>query len=426
MEHVDRTYEVHKFGGAALADNERIFKNAADIANIVSDGHTRIVVVVSAQGKTTDALLEKMRAMDPGLQLGDPAVDLMLSTGETQSVALMLAALKRSGIQDAVHMAAHQLPMELADGTNGRSAGFVQGINGQKFLDTFGNHRVIVTPGFVGIDKAGGTRTMGRGGSDLSAVAFAYAIQKILGIKIPAIFEKEVAAVLAANPNIVKNAKRLPFASYHDCRRLLAASDDQFIAPRAAKAAESLGVRMVFQQAACFLPPGQEQKFPGTIIDVRREDDPSIEADSDLRALAIRAFTLYDYSDEDQGAVLDGLEQMRIAEQDTAENSQGGGHKIILPYLKERDKEEARAEKLARLPLRNRRDVGVLRIMHPALLEAQGHVNAQVRRVMAKSSYPFIVKSEEECVVVQVNVNDIEHAANALAKEFDLCESEAA
>ena len=154
---------VQKYGGSSLADAGRVRKAAQRVAELVRQGE-RLVVVVSAQGDTTDLLLEKLTA--------DPVpreLDAYLSAGEQLSAALMAMALQEQGVS-TVSLSGWQAGL-LTDGNHTDAR--VLGLCNDRILRELDQGNTVVVTGFQGINARGDITTLGRGGSDTTAVALA-------------------------------------------------------------------------------------------------------------------------------------------------------------------------------------------------------------------------------------------------------------
>lgn len=155
---------VQKYGGSSLADRQRIHNAAQKVAQQVNWGN-QVVVVVSAQGDTTDDLLDRLITRKPDSR----ELDAYLSSGEQQSAALMAMALQELGIP-AVSLSGWQAGL-LTDShhTDAR----VLGLTGDRIQKELSRGKTVVVTGFQGVDINGDITTLGRGGSDTTAVALA-------------------------------------------------------------------------------------------------------------------------------------------------------------------------------------------------------------------------------------------------------------
>ena len=157
---------VQKYGGTSLGDAGLIRRAAERTAELVRQGH-RVVTVVSAQGHTTDELAEKAMELNP--RAAQRELDACLSAGEQISAALMAMAVEAAGVP-AVSLTGWQAGIR-TDGVHGSAA--IQEIRCRRILEELDRGRAVVVAGFQGISPEGNITTLGRGGSDTSAVALA-------------------------------------------------------------------------------------------------------------------------------------------------------------------------------------------------------------------------------------------------------------
>lgn len=157
---------VQKYGGTSLGDAKRIQAAAGRIAELSRQGHD-LVVVVSAQGKTTDVLTETALQIHPSPSGRE--MDAYLSAGEQMSAALMAMALQSQGC-DAVSLGGWQAGI-LTDSVHTNA--LIQAVEVTRIRKELKKGRIVVVTGFQGIDSEGDITTLGRGGSDTTAVALA-------------------------------------------------------------------------------------------------------------------------------------------------------------------------------------------------------------------------------------------------------------
>jgi aspartate kinase len=192
---------VSKFGGSSLASTAHVFAVAHRVAAVSSDGRP-VVVVVSAQSDTTDKLLHQAGQYgDLSLPSAGREVDQLLATGENASAALLALSLQRIGVP-AVSVTGSQAGIE-AVGPAG--AGLISRIDPRPVHSLLRDGHVVVVAGFQGVNRAGDVVTLGRGGSDTTAVALAAA----LGTAACEIFT-DVDGVYSADPRLVPDAAVLP------------------------------------------------------------------------------------------------------------------------------------------------------------------------------------------------------------------------
>ena len=157
---------VLKFGGSSVADTAKVYAAARKLAALQRQGH-QVVGVLSAQGKETDRLLALAREVDP--DCSGREVDALLSTGETCSISLCGLALKRLGIP-ALGLTGWQAGLQ-TESTHGGAR--VLGLSNDRIAQELSRGKIVLGAGFQGIDALGDITTLGRGGSDTTAVALA-------------------------------------------------------------------------------------------------------------------------------------------------------------------------------------------------------------------------------------------------------------
>ena len=221
---------VLKFGGSSLATAERIRLVAERIAERHRQGDA-VVAVVSAQGDTTDDLLDRLHELAP--QPPAREVDMLLATGEQQSAALMAATLSTLGVP-AVSLTGWQAGIA-TDRSHRRAR--IHGIAPQRIRRLLASGRVVVVAGFQGVSEGGDVTTLGRGGSDLTAVALAASLGGTCEIY------SDVDGVYTADPRIVPDARRLEAIGYDEMMEL-AALGAQVLQGRAVESAWQHGVEV--------------------------------------------------------------------------------------------------------------------------------------------------------------------------------------
>lgn len=199
---------VKKFGGSSVATTEKILAVAQRILS-EKKPDDKIVVVVSAMGDTTDNLINLAEEIDtqPYKAKYSREMDMLLTTGEQISIALLAMAFKKLG-QPAISLSG---AMAGVRASNVHTKGRILGINPKRVIEELDKGQVVVVAGFQGIDKLGDPVTLGRGGSDTSAVALAGAIKA----DECEIFT-DVDGIYSADPRIVKNAKRMKEITYFE------------------------------------------------------------------------------------------------------------------------------------------------------------------------------------------------------------------
>ena len=201
---MDRQIIVQKFGGSSVADVERIKNVARRIVDTKSKNND-IAVVVSALGDTTDdleALAFKITDHPP-----DREMDMLLSTGEQISCALLAMAVKALG-HDAISLTGRQVGIK-TDKTHTKAR--IISIDGKRIREAFKKGKIVIVAGYQGVTSSDEITTLGRGGSDLTAVAIA----KALNASVCEIYT-DVTGIFTTDPRIVKEAKKIKTITFDE------------------------------------------------------------------------------------------------------------------------------------------------------------------------------------------------------------------
>ena len=199
---------VQKFGGSSVRDAQRIRNVAGIIAETYLEGND-VLVVLSAQGDTTDDLIAKAEEINSHPSKRE--MDMLLATGEQISVALCAMALESMGLP-CVSLTAWQVGIQT---TAVHGDARIKRIDSERVQAELDQHRIVLITGFQGMDRAGDVTTLGRGGSDTSAVALAAAFRA----KLCQIYT-DVDGVYTADPRIVPNARHLDEITYDEMLEL--------------------------------------------------------------------------------------------------------------------------------------------------------------------------------------------------------------
>jgi aspartate kinase len=199
---------VQKFGGSSVADTEKLFNVARRIIGCKEEGN-KVVVVVSAQGKTTDCLLGKAKEITDTPNSRE--LDLLLSSGEQVSSCLLALTLQKMG-HSAISFTGARAGIE-TDNNYGDAQ--IINIDTKNILKELENGNIVIVAGFQGVNQSGEVTTLGRGGSDTTAVA----LSAYLNADRCETYT-DVNGVYTADPRIVKNVKRLDVMSYDEMLEL--------------------------------------------------------------------------------------------------------------------------------------------------------------------------------------------------------------
>ena len=195
---------VCKFGGTSVASPERIRNVAKRLIARKQEGH-QVVAVVSAMGKTTDELVGLAAAVNPNPPTRE--MDRLLSTGEQVSMALLAMAIEARGYR-AMSFTGRQAGI-VTDKTHNKAK--IISVDGKRIVDALDKGYIAVVAGFQGIDENGDITTLGRGGSDTTAVAVAWGIEA----DVCEIYS-DVDGVYSADPRVCPHARKLDEISYDD------------------------------------------------------------------------------------------------------------------------------------------------------------------------------------------------------------------
>ncbi|HPI98027.1 MAG TPA: aspartate kinase [Synergistales bacterium] len=198
---------VQKYGGSSLADPQRVRLVAERIVRTLED-HEKLVVVVSAMGATTDALIELAGSTCTMKDLRE--MDMLLSTGEQVSAAILSMVLNEKGIQARSYNGYQLGIITTSDHCDAKILEIDQQVLGQALE----KHRVVVITGYQGISREGDITTLGRGGSDTTAVALA----NLLGARCE--LYSDVAGIFTCDPRIEPDAQKLECISYEEMLEL--------------------------------------------------------------------------------------------------------------------------------------------------------------------------------------------------------------
>ena len=236
---------VQKFGGSSVADAERVM----NVAKIVTDTYAKgndVVVVVSAQGDTTDDLIEKQMEINPDASRREK--DMLLAAGEQISISLLAMAIEKLGYH-ATSLLGWQAGFETS---SAHTTARIKRVDASRIQDELDQKNIVVVAGFQGISRYGDITTLGRGGSDTSAVAIAAAMHADLC----QIFT-DVEGVYTADPRKVETARKLKEISYDEMLEL-ATLGAQVLNNRSVEMAKKYGIELEVLSSMT--------KAPGTIV----------------------------------------------------------------------------------------------------------------------------------------------------------------
>ena len=236
---------VQKFGGSSVADTDKLYNVADIITKAYSEGN-EVVVVVSAQGDTTDELIEKARSINKNASKRE--MDVLLSAGEQISIALLAMAIQNLGFP-VVSLLGWQAGF-ITNSAYGSAR--IEKVNTSRIRNELDKKKIVIVAGFQGINKCDNITTFGRGGSDTSAVAIAASLHADL-----CQIYTDVEGVYTANPRELPEAKKLKEISYNEMLEL-ATLGAQVLNNRSVEMAKKYNVELEVLSSM--------SKLPGTIV----------------------------------------------------------------------------------------------------------------------------------------------------------------
>ncbi len=261
---------VQKFGGSSVADAQRVRNVANRVVDTYRDGNS-VVVVVSAQGDTTDDLIEKAREINENPSKRE--MDMLLATGEQISIALLAMAIEKIGAP-VISLTGWQAGF-VTNSNSGNAR--IDRIDTERILSELDKKKIVIVAGFQGLDKYDDITTLGRGGSDTSAVAIAAAIHAD-----KCEIYTDVDGVYTADPRIVKDAKKLDEITYDEMLEL-ASLGANVLHNRSVEMAKKYGVKLEVKSSF--------EKIDGTIVKeavtVEKMLIRGIARDNDVARIAI-------------------------------------------------------------------------------------------------------------------------------------------
>ncbi len=201
---------VQKFGGSSVKDTEHLFNVAKIVTDKYKEGND-VVVVVSAQGDTTDDLIEKAQEVNGEKSASKREMDMLLAAGEQISIALLAMTIQKLGCP-SVSLLGWQAGFKT---TSAHTSARIRKVDTLRIKKELDSRKIVVVAGFQGLSRYDDVTTLGRGGSDTSAVAIAAAMHADL-----CQIYTDVEGVYTADPRKVKSAVKLPEISYDEMLEL--------------------------------------------------------------------------------------------------------------------------------------------------------------------------------------------------------------
>ena len=394
---------VKKFGGTSVGNRDRIFNVANRCIEDYKKGND-VVVVLSAMGKYTDVLIDMAKEINENPPKRE--MDMLLTTGEQQSVALMSMAMASLGVP-AVSLNAYQVAMHT---TSTYSNARLKRIDTERIRNELEQHKIVIVTGFQGVNKYDDYTTLGRGGSDTTAVALAAALHADL-----CEIYTDVDGVYTADPRKVKSARKLPMVTYDEMLEL-ATLGAGVLHNRSVELAKKYGVQMVVRSSL--------NNHEGTIVKEGNKMEKMIvsgvAADTDAARVAVVGL-----KDEPGVAfkLFNELAKHNINIDMILQSVGRHGTKDITFTCSVDDADEA-AELLQSKMDCESIDVNK-KVAKVSIVGAGMQSNAGVAAKMFEALYDAninirMISTSEIRVTVLINDNETERAMNAIHDKFDL------
>ena len=262
---------VQKFGGTSVADTERL----RNVARIITDAYkagNQVVAVLSAQGDTTDDLIEKAREINP--EASSREMDMLLSTGEQISVSLCAMAIEAMGYP-VISLTGWQSGV-ITNTVSGNAR--IKKVDTERIEAELNQKKIVIVTGFQGVDRNHDITPLGRGGSDTSAVALA----AVLGADLCQIYT-DVEGVYTADPRKVTGARKLDEVTYNEMLEL-ATLGAQVLHNRSVELARKYNVKMEVLSSFTGHPG---TKVKGVAKRMERSYISSVAKDKDIARIAL-------------------------------------------------------------------------------------------------------------------------------------------
>ena len=261
---------VQKFGGSSVRDAQRIRNVAGIIADTYRAGN-QVMVVLSAQGDTTDDLIEKAREINP--KASKRETDMLLSTGEQISIALCAMALEGRGLP-VISLCAWQVGLHTS---STYSDARIKRIDSERIQRELDKNKIVLVAGFQGVNRFGDVTTLGRGGSDTSAVALAAAFRADL-----CQIYTDVDGVYTTDPRVVSGAVKLEEITYDEMLEL-ASQGAQVLHNRSVELAKKYHVNMEVVSSL--------ERKPGTkvkeVVKMEKTNIAGVAKDTSIARIAV-------------------------------------------------------------------------------------------------------------------------------------------
>lgn len=397
---------VQKFGGSSVADAQKVRNVANRVVDAYRDGNS-VVVVVSAQGDTTDDLIEKAREINENPSKRE--MDMLLATGEQISIALLAMAIEKIGVP-VISLTGWQAGF-VTNSNSGNAR--IDRIDTERILSELDKKKIVIVAGFQGLDKYDDITTLGRGGSDTSAVAIAAAIHAD-----KCEIYTDVDGVYTADPRIVKNAKKLDEITYDEMLEL-ASLGANVLHNRSVEMAKKYGVKLEVKSSF--------EKIDGTIVKeavtVEKMLIRGIARDNDVARIAIIGL-------EDKPGIafkVFSLLAKNNINVDVILQSIGRDNKKDISFTVTKDHLDAALKlledeknSLCYEDITHREDISKVSIVGAGMVNNPGVAAKMFEALYDAGINIHMISTSETKVSVLINVKNAERAVQAIHEKFNI------
>lgn len=399
---------VQKFGGSSVADAEKLFNVAGRVTDAYKEGNN-VIVVVSAQGDTTDELIEKANEINPDHSKRE--MDMLLSTGEQISISLLAMAIEKLGYP-VVSLTGWQLGMKT---DSNYSSARIKKVETERIQMELDKKNIVVIAGFQGINKYDDITTLGRGGSDTTAVAIA----AVMHADVCEIYT-DVDGVYTADPRIVPDAKKLSEITYDEMLEL-ASLGANVLHNRSVELAKKYNVNLEVKSSFKKVPGTkvkEETKMERMLVrGVARDNDVAriaVMGVEDKPGTAFRIFSLMSKYKINVDIILQSIGRNNTKDISFTVSE---GHLDTALQVLEDNKELIGAEQIT-----YNKNVSKVSIVGAGMVNNPGVAAKMFEALFENSINIHMISTSEIKVSVLVDREDAEKATRAIHNKFDFTE----
>lgn len=397
---------VQKFGGSSVADADKVRNVANRVVDTYKEGNS-VVVVVSAQGDTTDDLIEKAHEINE--RPSKREMDMLLATGEQISISLLAMAIEKIGVP-VISLTGWQAGF--CTNANSGDARILK-IDTERILSELDKKKIVIVAGFQGVDKYDDITTLGRGGSDTSAVAIAASIHAD-----KCEIYTDVDGVYTADPRIVKNAKKLDEITYDEMLEL-ASLGANVLHNRSVEMAKKYGVKLEVKSSF--------EKVDGTIVKeavtvekmlirgIARDNDVAriaIIGLEDKPGIAFRVFSLLAKNNINVDVILQSIG--RDNKKDISFTVSKANLGAALELL------ESEKSSLCYENVTHREDISKVSIVGAGMVNNPGVAAKMFEALYDAGINIHMISTSETKVSVLINIKNAERAVEAIHDKFNI------